>query len=271
MKNNVEPDIKAFFENQIKVWELARTNFEALSFIKKRTFCCGSLLGHIQFNPARAVSTLAKVDKVSIDQRKCFLCDHNRPEEQKSFEILPDWQLLVNPFPILPYHFTIVNSQHLPQKLEFETGINLAKKLDGFVVFFNDDGAGASAPDHMHFQAVPLEYLPLIKLLSSKWDSIQELQLPFQIFLDEEEIKGSKDPMNVYFWKDMKAGGVKFMAIPRKAHRPKEYFLSPPERRAISPGAIDMAGVMVTPIKEDFYRVDDKDVENIYRQVGYDA
>ncbi|MCH5234001.1 MAG: DUF4922 domain-containing protein [Muribaculaceae bacterium] len=265
----MKEEIKEFFESQLKNWELARRNFEALNFVKKKPFKCGVLNGFVQYNPARSVSTLAKVDKNSIANRKCFLCDENRPNEQMKFELIPGWNLLVNPFPILPFHFTIVNSKHTPQKLDVETGIELARQLPRFVVFFNDDGAGASAPDHMHFQAVPIEELPLIKLLDTGIKDLKTDKLPFKILTEKEEIKTCKDPMNVYFWLPEVDKEVKFIAIPRKAHRPREYDMQPPSRRAISPGAIDMAGIIVTPIEEDFDLTVDKDIENIYHQVGF--
>ena len=259
-----------FFESQLLDWELARNNVSALKSVKRKPFKCKSLEGYVQFNPARAVSTLAKVDKDSIQQRKCFLCDANRPLEQKKLQLLPGWNMLVNPFPILPYHFTIVNQNHTPQKLDFEIGKELAVSVHGFVVFFNDDGAGASAPDHMHFQAVPIDELPLIKNFISHGKKIKKEELPFKILTDEKEIKDCPYPMNVYFWKNQEEEReVNFIAVPRKKHRPDEYYLQPPLRRAISPGAIDMAGVLVTPIEEDFNMTNDKDVENIYLQVGF--
>ena len=266
----MDKQIKEFFENQIKNWELAKSNFEALNFINKRPFQCGSLTGFVQFNPGRAISTLAKVDKNSIKSRKCFLCEKNRPKEQRTMEILPGWDLLVNPFPILPYHFTITNQHHIPQKLQLETGKELAGKLQGLTVFFNDEGAGASAPDHMHFQAVPLEELPLINLIDSDKTNSMTEKLLFKILTEEKDIKECKDPMNVYFWHSKRGGEIKFIAIPRKRQRPKEYFLQPPLRRAISPGAIDMAGILVTPHEEDFNLTEEKEIENIYRQVAFE-
>lgn len=262
-------EIKNFFDQQIQNWPLAAKNVKNLKQIQKKIFRIGDLSGFVQFNPARAVSTLAKTDKESLKNRECFLCKKNRPIEQKGIEILKDWELLVNPFPILPYHFTIVNKNHIPQELQFETGVELSKQLPGWVVFFNADGAGASAPDHIHFQAVPQNSLPLLVLLEeSGEDALINLDLPFKIINDPYLIKENKIPQNVYFWTIN--GESKAVGIPRKAHRPKSYFLEPPFRRAVSPGAIDMAGVIVTPIEEDYQIISDQDILEIYREVAFD-
>lgn len=260
-----------FYKSQLDAWPVAFKNCSALQNISKKYFKASGLEGYMQFNPARAVSTLAKTDSKSILDRKCFLCSANRPKEQLAFEILPDWELLVNPFPILSYHFTICSKYHIPQKLDIETGFKLASKLPGMAVFFNDDGAGASAPDHLHFQAVPQVTLPLInKIEDSKY---RDLNLPFKIVSDLLQIKDLQEkniPMNVFFWKTKSVEEeIKIVAIPRKSHRPRQYFLAPPARRAVSPGAIDMAGIIVTPIKEDFEALTSEDILDIYTQTGY--
>ena len=264
-----EAEIKDFFEQQINCWELAKRNFESLDLIKKKSFKVKDLDGYVQYNPARKISTLAKVDKENIGERKCFLCEKNRPKEQLSMDVILGWQLLVNPFPILPYHFTIVNKNHTHQKLEIETGIELADKMPGFIIFYNDDGAGASAPDHRHFQAIPINELPLIKLLNRKEQSKERISLPFRYLTTELEIKEIKSPVNVFFWKNGVNETVKILGIPRKAHRPNEFFLDPPERRAFSPGAIDMGGVLVTPFETDFNKISNSEIKKIFAQVSY--
>lgn len=261
-------DIKNFYDDQLSKWPLAKTNCEALKTIEKKSFRAGDLNGIVQFNPARAVSTLAKVDKTSITQRKCFLCKENRPTEQVSIEIIKDWELLLNPYPILPYHFTIANKNHIPQVYDLQIGRKLASKLPGFVVFFNEDGAGASAPDHNHFQAVPLKELPLISLLENTQEILDNIDVPFKISFSEEEINNTFLPKNIYFWRKESEDDIKIIAIPRKQHRPRQYYLPFPEKRTISPGAIDMAGVIVTPCEEDFHSLNDKEIIDIYRQVG---
>ena len=271
--------VKDFFETQLSVWPLARSNFKALESIKRKSFTSGDLRGYVQYNPARKVSTLANVTHNALHQRKCFLCKENRPSEQRSIEIIPGFHLLINPFPILSYHFTIASTQHEPQRFNAETATLLADRLPGLVIFYNDDGAGASAPDHCHYQAVPVESLPLINLLNFHWKAgdkgrfneiMFSLNLPFKIITGTMPIKLANQwehPINAYFWKS-ENGEIRFLIIGRKAHRPDFYFLPPPDRRAISPGAIDMTGIIVTPFKEDFDLVTEEEIKEIYRQTG---
>ena len=154
-------NIMDFFEHQLSTWDLASVNYECLSKVKKKFFKIKDLKCEVQFNPERAKSTLANLQKEKIKDRECFLCKDNRPIEQKGIEILPGWELLINPYPILTPHFTIVSKQHTDQQLNPSIGFELVYRLKGMVVFYNDAGAGASAPDHMHFQAVSKEDLPL--------------------------------------------------------------------------------------------------------------
>lgn len=265
----MDPSLKFFFDSQLESWELARNNFRNLANIKKRHFDIKGLDYFVQYNPARGGSTLAKTDKESIKKRGCFLCRSNRPKEQLSLDLLPDWELLVNPFPILPFHFTIVNKNHIPQKLSLATGKQMAAKLGGMVVFYNDDGAGASAPDHFHYQAVPAGELPLINYLDKNWKNEENVSKSLVKIVKEEEIEDSGFPLNVFFWMPSGSNDVRVIGIPRKSHRPKEFYLDPPERRAISPGAIDMAGILITPFEEDFLNMRDSDIKSIYNQVAF--
>lgn len=247
--------------------------------IKRKVFKAGDLQGFVQFNPGRKSSTTANVTPQGIEKRKCFLCKDNRPADQPYIDILPEWELLENPFPIFPQHKTIVSKSHIYQHLDPELGNKLAQLLPEYVVFYNDPGAGASAPDHAHYQAVPRHFLPLINLLESEWPEkdielnstlSQKFSLPFKIIAGtyhEPFTLTLPSPLNAFFWK-AGSGKVRFVIIPRKAHRPDMYFLPPPLRRAFSPGAIDMAGVLVTPFEEDFKAVTEDEIIEIYRQVG---
>ena len=282
--------ITEFFHNQLVEWDIARDNFSFLKRNLRKPFTLGRLEGFVQFNPARKVSTTARVDTKSINERKCFLCSANRPAEQRELEILPGWQLLVNPFPILDYHFTISGKNHLPQKFDLSIAFQLASLLPGMIIFFNDDGAGASAPDHIHFQAVGNGQLPLMNLIdkfgshllhSEPQDISRVLDVPYCILagevinsdsiFKETSLSLGKEldnlPKNYFFWmtSDNK---LRYAIIPRRAHRPDCYFAEPPMRRAFSPGAIDMAGILVTPFEEDFKAVDEDDILQIYSQVG---
>lgn len=272
--------ISEFIEKQLEKWSLAATNFNNLKFIERKHFKIGSLEGFVQLNPARAVSNLAKVDSQSIKERKCFLCEKNRPADQLSLEIIPGWKILINPFPILNHHLTIVGNEHLDQEFIPEVAIVLSKRLPGMTVFYNAEGAGASAPDHRHYQAVESKDLPIVKLIEQSFNSSSiKNNLPFYIETgefkegdDPSQIRISKKfegyPINAFFWVTPQAS-VRYILIPRKAHRPECFFAEPPSRRSISPGAIDMAGILITPFREDFELISENDIQGIYSQVGF--
>lgn len=291
MKNK---EIEDFFDRQLSVWTLARNNFNSLKTVKRKNFNIGGLSGYVQFNPSRLASNTANVDADSIRERKCFLCENNRPEEQISSEIIPGWQALVNPFPILPYHLTIAGISHRPQKFQMEDAFEIVGRLPGMTLFFNADGAGASAPDHWHFQAVRTEDLPLISLLENDFHrhlkayektGKTDLDLPFFIHIGIIDEKSDKTlwyssinsklseilkdkPFNAFLWTG-DDGSVRYGIVPRKAHRPQCFFKEGKERRSVSPGAIDMAGVIVTPYEEDFNAISDEEICDIYKEVAF--
>ena len=118
----------------------------------------------VQFNPGRYISTSAKVDEKSINDRKCFLCPANLPEEQKGILYEEEYLILGNPFPIFPEHFTIPNINHVPQQIKnnFPLMLKLTKDLSKhYVVLYNGPKCGASAPDHFHFQAGTKNFMPI--------------------------------------------------------------------------------------------------------------
>lgn len=271
--------MNCLLEKQLLIWEEARKNYQALDKILKRKFIIGDLPVTVQFNPGRIASTTAKVDTDSINIRRCFLCKENRPKEQLIYNILPGWELLVNPYPIFNPHFTIACTDHRVQELNWATAIKLAYLMEGMVVFYNAPGAGASAPDHAHYQAVALEALPLINLLDKNWPDtdkaliagfIENFNLPMKVIAGT--IYNNTHPfathpcVNAFIWKS-KNKDIRYALIPRKAHRPTLFFLEGIKRRAFSPGAIDMAGVLITPYKEDFERVTEEEIKQIYKEV----
>ena len=150
----LQDQVNELFEQQLSVWEMARNNFEGLKTVQIREFDFDGFGVKVQFNPARMVSSGAKVDAKTIAQRKCFLCAANRPEVQRGIE-WRDYDILINPFPIFPRHLTIPRREHVDQQLVpyISDMFDLARELPDFVVFYNGPKCGASAPDHMHFQA----------------------------------------------------------------------------------------------------------------------
>lgn len=288
--------INHFIEQQLMAWPDARERYLALGKTERKTFRIGDFEGAFQCNPARVVSTAAKTDPESVAARKCFLCKESRPDEQVGIPLGPKWEMLLNPFPIFPVHFTIVSTEHCPQDTPpLEMGA-FAEEFPQLAIFFNGSKGGASAPDHLHLQAVLQEELPIIRLVEKNHpdtlpgimrSDMWGLDLPFvflsAVITDDEE--GSRDYLrmlaltggdadgkpdkglrNVFCWKDSKSGKLRMVVVPRRCHRPSCFGRGEGEM-LVAPGAIDMAGVVILPRKEDFDSIDAKKMEEIYREV----
>ena len=305
-----------FIENQLAKWQTARTNHEALNQIETRRFELAGNTITVQFNPARAVSTCAKVDKSSIEARKCFLCPENKPNEQDEIIISLDepFSLRINPYPILPEHLTISSLKHQDQVLADKTIRQLPGKLiswleeyfaSGYVLFYNGAKCGASAPDHFHFQAVKQSDVPVIQ----QWERLMETAVrekeiktengntyssfqitsyicPIQVFICNHSAdilpeminqyleslplhEGESEPRyNLFAWQD-KQRGFTMAYFPREEHRPACYTATGGKQLLVSPGALDMAGLLVTPRKEDFDKITESDITQIYKEVAY--
>ncbi len=314
-------EVEKFWSAQMAAWEEVDERFKALENILTRSLPLDDIALQVQYNPKRIRSTAAKVDKRSLKERPCFLCDINRPEEQLSIPFGGDYQLLVNPFPILPRHLTLPTRRHTPQLLmPHLASMNRAVwALPDYLFFYNGGRCGASAPDHAHFQAgargiVPLErdwkyyenklekiyptttaeeaeledlgyksknmgiYLlrdyacPAFVVMGCKEDSNFFL---FRKLFDVLPVeKGQAEPdVNLLAWRQ--SGGVGdvdntvLVLFPRRKHRPDCYFAEDKKRMLISPGALDMGGLIITPIEEDFLNLTPKMAVNILREVAF--
>ncbi|MDE6648678.1 MAG: DUF4922 domain-containing protein [Muribaculaceae bacterium] len=280
-----------FIDFQLAEWQLARENYQALGLTERRSIQIGDLIVGIQHNPARIVSTAAKTDAKSIAGRPCFLCSSNRPPQQQGVDIAEGWELLLNPYPIFPTHFTIVSKKHQPQEGFPLDMVTMAEKLPGHTVFFNGKRAGASCPDHLHCQAVKTHELPLMRLIEKRHvpeagqvatHSDLALDVPFgfksliitpdlegmKVLASVEEIVGKEyiheGKINVFVWIDL-SGMLRICAVPRCMHRPSCYG-SGKGQHLISPGCIDMAGVLIAPLKKDYDELTEEDVREIYRE-----
>ena len=295
MKGN-KHNIRAFFAHQLDTWDEIRQRYEALKYVGLKQ------LGHrqLQYNPARMVSTGAQIDRQTIAQRACFLCEKNRPQEQLTIDLGDDFELMVNPFPVLPVHFTIVRKAHVPQTiLENYTEIHrLLELFPELFVFYNGPMSGASAPDHMHLQAGIGQELPLMTVLRklekeqqvlikrengsslSMFNTVAfkafvikskaqetEMTLFKQLYAAMPVREGEKEPrMNIIAWRDGSEDVI--VVLPRDNHRPACYFEEGDRRMVISPGALDMAGLIITPREEDFNRMSEDKLISILKEVS---
>lgn len=326
-----EEEVENFFHKELKEWEFARKSYADLKKVQTKELCLrnteeenagkhGLQENHFvtQWNPARIVSTGASISSKDIKTRPCFLCDHNRPKEQHALKMEKHYQILVNPYPILPQHFTIPSRRHTPQSIwsHFGTMRHMAWTMPKQIVFYNGPMCGASCPDHMHLQAgqrgvVPIErdwkiyenYLtkiyPLtgaqtasmheagndsegcglfllenyacpvfvIRSLPSETDSIlcQRLYKALPIVDNESEPR-----INLISWRQEGGIGredeIVTLIFPRKKHRPDCYFAEGDEKILVSPGALDMGGLMITPREEDFHKITAEHVATILKE-----
>ena len=277
--------LQRFFNRQLEKWEAARQRYHDLRSAKTRELVVGTYSIQVQWNPARMVSTGAKMDQKTIAERPCFLCEKNRPKEQIKKEVDGQYELLVNPFPILQQHFTIPSLKHQPQRI-LESYGEIHKLLEEYpemMVFYNGPQCGASAPDHAHFQAGTSGLLPLQKswqrlsrnltlLISLNDDEDISLIDDYpctallirsrsqygdeQLFRRLYEALPATEPepmMNIVSWRS----NDDFLSVvfPRTKHRPDCYYKEGDEQFIISPGALDMAGLIITPRQEDYERL----------------
>jgi len=289
-----------FFNRQLEIWGNARQHYHDLRNAMTRELVVGTSSMKVQWNPARMVSTGASIDKEAIANRPCFLCEQNRPKEQLKKSIDSQYDLLVNPFPILPVHFTIPNIKHEPQQIREAYG-EIHKILEEYpelTVFYNGPKCGASAPDHAHFQAgtsgiLPLqqswkrlshnlktvislneeEYLSLIEdypcpaLLIHSRTQYGDEQLFRRLYEALPQRKDETEPMmNIVSWRqDNEFLSVVFL---RRRHRPDCYYAEGDSLFIISPGALDMAGLIITPRQEDYERLTPEIALDILNEVS---
>ena len=292
-----DSSISRFFNRQMEKWADARHRFRDLKHVETHQL---SDQLKVQWNPARIVSTGAKIDKKTLGDRPCFLCDKNRPKDQISKQIDERFLLLVNPFPILPVHFTIPARKHQPQSIyknygEMHRFLSLHSEL---MVFYNGPKCGASAPDHLHFQAgtsgiLPLQanwqrlsrnltdiislnddekialihdfVVPAFVIISKSEDSDEAL---FQRLYKSMPVRGDEtEPMmNIIAWR--KGDEYISVVIPREKHRPEAYFAEGDAQMMVSPGALDMSGLIITPREEDFRKLTEESASAILQECG---
>ena len=300
--------IQNLFNDQLDTWMLAKNNYAALEQVRVKELVVNGIGYKVQFNPARIVSSAAKVDSKSIQERKCFLCPAHLPAEQKGIPFGERYTLLVNPFPIFPRHLTITEKAHVDQRILMRIGdmLDLAATLPDFVIFYNGPKCGASAPVHAHFQAGNKGFLPI----EQQWKTRREkrivtqgeatlwllndaprhtlvieskhkeeaVELFHRIYNALDQQADQEEPMmNVLAWfetngeQNQDSGTYVVCVFPRSLHRPSCYTAEGEANMLISPASVDMGGVFIMPREADFEKITATDIANILTEVCLSA
>jgi uncharacterized protein DUF4922 len=293
--------VEALARQQSETWPMLRDAAAGLARVECKILSAKGSEVIAQFNPQRIVSTAAKVDAATIKQRPCFLCSENMPPEERGIEFGADFVALYNPFPVLPRHLVINSRRHIPQTIDgnFGTLLDLALDLgDEFFAIYNGARCGASAPDHLHFQACERKSLPIIPEIDA-WEkrslsndsgvetfTLNDYRLNALIArgsdraaliewfdrslrsLAEITVAESEPMINLVVTHDGGRGNRWTVIIfPRAKHRPDRYFAEGDAKLTVSPAAIDLAGILVVPQPDHFTRITSRDAEEIYAEV----
>lgn len=294
---------RELIRRQILEWDTFSRNFASLKKAQTRKICGNGYAITLQWNPARVISTTAPVDQDSIRRRPCFLCVENLPRDQKGILYRRHYLILCNPYPVFAGHLTLSHVIHTPQILEgkYETLLMAAKDFHpAYDVIYNGPECGASAPDHLHFQAIPRSVLPIFRdvhLITSRTRKTLTPSVSHTVLrnLDRSIImmEGNDAPLLsttlhriIQTMKDMAGvpgepmcnllcsftGSIwQVLLFLRRKHRPEVYFLTGDEQVLISPGALDMAGFVITPRQRDYERIDALLMQQIYREISLDT
>ncbi|MFV0585664.1 DUF4922 domain-containing protein [Bacteroides reticulotermitis] len=299
----MKENIQTLLAGQLSTWELAKLNYKALEAVRTKEFQINNANERVQFNPARILSSAAKVDATSIRERKCFLCTANRPAIQQRILFGEKYQILVNPYPIFPQHLTIPDVDHLDQRIEarFNDMLDLAEAIDNFVIFYNGPQCGASAPDHAHFQAGNKGFLPI----ESEWKAYRKEEIKttvhasiqvldsyprtaliieathkqeanhlfeciykeaFRIRSMDNATHPIEPMMNILTWKEAEKWiTVVFL---RSKHRPSCFTEQGENNLLISPASVDLGGVWITPQEKDFEKITAETIHRIIEEVS---
>ncbi len=293
--------VEELFVSQTEEWDLAKTNYKQLENVKTKKIGFDAFELFVQFNPGRITSSAAKVDSKSIEARPCFLCGKNRPEQQRGLAFESGLTILVNPFPIFKKHLTIVSDLHTDQRIlgNFSTMLKLAKSLPDYHVFYNGPQCGASAPDHFHFQAGNKGFLPIekdfsdgkgcllhseepgialwqwrgyqrgiITLKSGRKKNLSMLSMSSYYRFSRNQSDRPEPMLNILG--SYSNGEWIIHIIPRKLHRPSQFFAEGDEKILLSPASVDVGGVIITPREEDFLKISKSDLTDIFNQVCLD-
>jgi Domain of unknown function (DUF4922) len=276
--------IERLFERQLKVWPLLASGTEGLARARTRQVGIDWFEVHVRHIPHRVISTTAAVDRASIERRPCFLCRQNMPPQQEGVEFNQDFTIYCNPYPIVDRHVTIVHREHGPQRIagQLEAFLDIAKALQTYFVIYNGPECGASAPDHLHFQAglrnlFPIEHdaknivgpaIPNYARNVFLFRGNDRKQLAAQIentigLLAAVTGKSDEPLINIAAFHDLKTRWNVYV-FPRGKHRPEVFHTG---ELTVSPASIDLCGIFVAPLEKDFARLSAHDIKSIFREV----
>ena len=272
-------NLHTFLQEQLEKVPVAKANYEKLKQIKTKEFEFDGYKIYVHFNPARAVSSLAKLDAKSIAERPCFLCPKNRIEGQTAIDFKGKYEICINPFPICNEHFTVVSKLHEPQSIEGKVRdfLDLAKEYSDFIALFNGSKSGASAPDHMHFQLVNKDFFPyaietlmpgVIEKIVLRSNNAEELEAKVNEQLELLQREGGLPASHVNLFCEYKNDEWVFTIFPRITHRPRQFFSEGEDRLMMSPGAIDMTGHLIAAREEDFEKITKEVIIDIFKQIS---
>lgn len=292
-------ELDLLYQDQLKNFELAASNYHGLQQVLYRDIPLDGFNIRLQFNPARIISTNAKIDADTLKQRSCFLCPQNMPTAQRGISYNEHYNVFINPYPIFAPHFTIPSRSHEPQLLgtRMEDMLNIAFDFPDYTIFYNGPSCGASAPDHFHFQLVPRHQMPLetdiaqesiqATIVRKDFYHIYKLQnylretiilqasdqkLLCRLFSQVQKSIGQhvafeEEPMfNLLCWFDNCQWTL--CIFPRKTRRPWQFFAEGAEKIMFSPGCVDMAGLIITPRREDFDKYSAELLADLFHQVS---
>jgi len=289
--------------DQKKAWQDFREGCELLKDIREREVPCRGFSVRLQYNPGRIKSTAADVKEKDGRERRCFLCLDHLPQEQKGILYREDYLILCNPIPVFSSHFTVSHLDHRRQAIEENIDTLLQLMADfgsGWVILYNGPKCGASAPDHLHFQVGPSGTMPIEEEIHDEGRPalVKQIEgvsvyhvrdLGREVIIlegnDPVAVKGAfedllnalkkvllidEEPMmNVAGF--YKKGNWRLILFPRRKHRPDAFFRDGNDRMVLSPGVIDMGGLLITPVEKDFDRLKAATVEDIYGEISLEG
>jgi len=276
-------DVEELFQRQVRAWPQLATGAESLARARTRPAFIDGFRILIRHIPHRIASTTAATDRESISRRPCFLCAEHLPAEEEGLPFGSDFTIYCNPFPIVDRHLTIAHRTHTPQRIGSRFGhmLDLAAALPGYFIIYNGPECGASAPDHMHFQAGSRTLLPVEMdtaglpgpgvpndprrmLLFREHDRSRLIdRVEAAIDLIARTIGRRNEPM-VNLAAFHAADEWTTYLFPRLKHRPDVFHTG---ELTVSPAAIDFCGIFVVPRERDFEKITGADIAAIFREI----